>query len=119
MPQQSQHKKHRNAGMMTGEDYVSPEEALWTFNVSSRTWQQRFPSGVLPQPILTCGLAVANGQAYLLSFSPEREEVMEVYELSLDTWRWRLLPCAGLAPPSAAGVTPVKVQVDLCHGFQG
>ena len=92
------------------QDYVSPQEALWTFNVSSRTWRQQFASGVLLEPVTACGLAVANGRAYLLSFSHEREGVMEIYKLNLDTWRWRLLPRAGVIPPPAFG-EPLKVQV--------
>ncbi len=55
------------------QDYVSPQEALWTFDVSSRTWRQQFPSGVMPEPVTARGLAVANGRAYLLSFPHERE----------------------------------------------
>ena len=58
-----------------------------------------------------CGLTVANGRAYLLAFPHQREGVMEVYELKLNTWRWRLLPHAGVIPPPAFGVTATKVQV--------
>ncbi|KAL0051661.1 hypothetical protein WJX82_011605 [Trebouxia sp. C0006] len=96
-------------GGIMAQDYVSPQEALWTFNVSSRTWRQQFASGVLLEPVTACGLAVANGRAYLLSFSHEREGVMEIYKLNLDTWRWRLLPCAGVIPPPAFG-EPLKNQ---------
>ena len=94
-----------------GQAYVSPQEALWTFNVSSRTWRQHFPSGVLLQPALARGLALANGRAYLLSTAHDEEGPMQVHELNLDTWHWRLLPRAGIVPSSAFGVTPVKVQV--------
>ncbi|KAL0051615.1 hypothetical protein WJX82_010764 [Trebouxia sp. C0006] len=37
-------------GGTMAQDYVSPQEALWTFNVSSRTWRQQFASGVIPPP---------------------------------------------------------------------
>lgn len=67
---------------MTAQDYVSPQEALWTLNVSSRTWRQQFASGVLPEPVTACGLAVANGRAYLLSFLHKRQGVMEIYKLN-------------------------------------
>ncbi|DBB14120.1 TPA: hypothetical protein ACH3X3_001072 [Trebouxia sp. C0006] len=60
-------------GGTMAQDYVSPQEALWTFDVSSCTWRQQFPSGVMPEPVTARGLAVANGRAYLLSFPLERE----------------------------------------------
>lgn len=58
------------AGRTVFGEYASPEEALWTFDTSMHSWQQQHPSGALPVPHLTCGLAVLNGCAYLLINQP-------------------------------------------------
>ena len=82
------------------------------------TWQPRFPSGPLPPPDMACGLAIANGCAYVLIDHPDmlldNELQMEVYELDLATWHWRILPCQGDAAFCATNMTPVVVEVSSC-----
>ncbi|KAL0033825.1 hypothetical protein WJX77_006679 [Trebouxia sp. C0004] len=91
-------------------------DALWTFDINEQTWQKRNCTGLLPIPELALGLAVANGCAYVLAnaidhaFMPDHARRMEVYELNLDTWHWRLLPCEGQAAFCATEITPVVVQ---------
>jgi len=54
-----------------------------------------------------------NGHAYLLANEASMAGCMEVYELDLQKWCWRLLPCQGPAPPSLTKLTPIVVQVRL------
>jgi len=90
---------------------VESTEALWTFDVNTHTWQQQQPSGVLPLPSLAVGLALINDHAYLLVNDVTMARRMEVFELDLETWHWRLLPSQGQAPPCLIWLQPVVVQV--------
>ncbi len=90
---------------------VTAEEALWTFDTTALTWQQRHPSGPLPEPRHAMGLVVVKDCAYLLVNQPFIEGRLEVYELDLATWVWRLLPCTGSIPPRLCRISPVVVQV--------
>ncbi len=93
-------------------DIVSPEEALWTWDINNRTWQQMHPTGDIPAPDSALGLAVANGRAYLLVNEADMPH-MGVYELDLQQWHWRKVPLEGHAPRNnnELAVTPVVVQV--------
>ncbi len=99
---------------------VMAEEALWTFDTTALTWQQRHPSGPLPDPRHVKGLAVVKDHAYLLVSQPVIGigGRMEVYELDLAMWEWRLLPCTGSIPPCLHRISPVVVQVqNLLQSF--
>ena len=60
-------------------------------------------------------MAVANGKVYLLANRPGLQGCMEVFELDLQDWQWRLLPCRGSAPPclASASISPAVVQVGV------
>ena len=91
---------------------VTEEEALGgTLGTTSLTWQQRHPSCPLPEPRHAMGLAVVKDHAYLLVNQPVIGGSLEVYELDLATWVWRLLPCTGSIPPCLCRISPVVVQV--------
>ena len=90
---------------------MRPEEALWTFDTTALTWQQRHPSGPLPEPCDARGLAVVKDHAYLLASQLFAGGSLEVYELDLATWVWRLLPGKGSVPLCLRWFTPVVVQV--------
>jgi len=96
-------------------EYVEASEALWTFDTKSHRWQQQHPSGPLPAPHLAWGLALFNGRAFLLANDPTMQMGMEVYELDLQEWHWRLLPCHGPAPSCRDRLTPVVFQVQTLH----
>lgn len=100
-----------NAGRDRKRRCVTAEEALWTFDTTALTWQQRHPSGPLPEPFDARGLAVIKDRAYLLVSQPVIGGCLEVYELDLATWVWRLLPCTGSIPPCLRRMSPVVVQV--------
>ncbi|KAL0053343.1 hypothetical protein WJX82_004553 [Trebouxia sp. C0006] len=89
---------------------VRAEEALWTFDTTALTWQQRHPSGPLPEPVDARGLAVVNDHAYLLASQLFAGGRLEVYELDLATWVWRLLPGQGSVLPCLRWFTPVVIQ---------
>ena len=93
-------------------EVVSPEEALWTWDINNHTWQQMQPTGDIPAPEAALGLALANGRAYLLVNEADTSH-MGVYELDLQQWHWRKVPSEGHAPhgDNAFVVTPVVVQV--------
>ena len=88
--------------------YVSLEHAVYTFDIRQERWQERCAQGDLPQPALTIGLAVANGCAYLLANPPDWRmdfnSRLEVFELNLESWHSRKLPCKGEA--AAATIRP-------------
>ncbi len=90
---------------------VMAEEALWTFDTTALTWQQRHPSGPLPSPRRAVGLAVVEDHAYVLVNQRIIGGSLEVYELDLATWVWRLLPGKGSVPPRLYRISPVVVQV--------
>ncbi len=94
-------------------EYDIPQEALWTFDIKSLTWQERHPSGPLPDPSLACGMAIVTDQLYLLvnDIETPSEHYMKVYQLDLHCWHWRLLQCEDQAPPAATHLTPVRVEV--------
>ena len=96
-------------------EYVQASEALWTYDTKSHRWQQQHPSGPSPAPHLARGLALFNGRAFLLADEPTMQMGMEVYELDVQEWRWRLLPCHGPAPSCRDRLTPVVVQVQTLH----
>ena len=108
---------HAGWELREGWELVEPEDALWTLDIRQQTWQRRDCTGPLPIPDLALGLAVANGCAYVLAnaidhaFVPDYARRMEVYELNLETWHWRLLPCQGEAAFCSNKITPVVVQV--------
>ena len=54
----------------------------------------RSTSGDLPSPDEACALAVENGHAYLLTADAVHNKGLIIYELDLETWRWRRLPAA-------------------------
>ena len=91
-------------------DIVSPEEALWTWDINNHTWQQMHPTGDIPAPDAAFGLAVANGRAYLLVREANTRHV-GVYELDLQQWHWRKLPLEGQSPRFNQSLVPVVVQV--------
>lgn len=92
-------------------EFVEASEALWTFDTKSHRWQQQHPSGPLPVPYLARGLAHFNGRAFLLADDPTMQMGMEVYELDVQDWQWRLLPCHGPAPSCRDRLTSVVFQV--------
>ena len=100
-----------NAGRDRRHLCVRAEEALWTFDTTALTWQQRHPSGPLPEPVDARGLAVVNDHAYLLASQLFAGGRLEVYELDLATWVWRLLPGQGSVLPCLRWFTPVVIQV--------
>jgi len=59
------------------------DEALWTFDTTALTWQQRHPSGPLPSPRRAVGLAVVEDHAYVLVNQRIIGGSLEVYELDL------------------------------------
>ncbi|DBA93308.1 TPA: Galactose oxidase, central domain [Trebouxia sp. C0005] len=91
-------------------EFVEASEALWTFDTKSHRWQQQHPSGPLPVPYLARGLAHFNGRAFLLADDPTMQMGMEVYELDVQDWQWRLLPCHGPAPSCRDRLTSVVFQ---------
>ncbi len=104
--------KIHGARINVAHDIVSPEEALWTWDINNHTWQQMHPTGDIPAPGAALGLAVANGRAYLLVNEADVPH-MGVYELDLQQWHWHKLPLKGDAPHNMDKlmVTPVIVQV--------
>lgn len=94
-------------------EHVHATEALWTLAIDTNTWQQRDPSGPLPAPSLAIGLAVFNGLAYVLANEEKMAGCMKVYELDMEAWQWRLLPCKGQAPLSLVMMVPVFVEVSV------
>ncbi|KAL3137520.1 hypothetical protein ABBQ38_004806 [Trebouxia sp. C0009 RCD-2024] len=81
--------------------YLDSSEALWTYDIQQCKWQQRQPTGPLPEPRRTLGLAVANGCAYLIAGQHNVhawDESLQVYELDLQSWHCRLLPYDAQAP---------------------
>ncbi|DBA93299.1 TPA: hypothetical protein ACH3X2_003581 [Trebouxia sp. C0005] len=96
-------------GINVASDIVSPEEALWTWDINNHTWQQMHPTGDIPAPDAAFGLAVANGRAYLLVREANTRHV-GVYELDLQQWHWRKLPLEGQSPRFNQSLVPVVVQ---------
>ena len=93
---------------------VAPQDALWTFDISTSTWEKRRATGQLPVPHLAhiaTGLAVANGKAYALINEPEASKRLEVYELDLATWHWRKVLGAGSQPSCRRAASAVVIQV--------
>lgn len=90
---------------------VGRHEALWTFDITQSAWSQQRATGDLPEPHLVCALAVANSRAYVLANDPEGTKRLEVYELDLDRWEWRLLPAVGTQPSCRRAASAVVVQV--------
>lgn len=89
-----------------GED-TSPQDAVWKFDTSTQTWQMRSTSGDVPNPNEACALAVQNGCAYLLTAEEVNDKGLIIYELDLETWRWRRLPAA-----------PMPFLMDRSEGFE-
>ena len=112
---------HATTGQTALYENVTPQHALWTFNISTSTWQQQHPTGQLPEPHLAhvaTGLAVVNGKAYALINDPQQSKRLEVYELDLATWHWRRVPGVGAQPSCRRAASAVVIQViDTRHDF--
>ena len=99
------------------DQYVTCDEALWTLDISQETWQRRRTSGPAPLPAMALGIAVVNDCLYVLTNQAasngniDYDAKMNVYELDMRRWHWRLLPCQGQLPGCVIRVTPVVVQV--------
>ena len=65
-------------------------------------WTQQGTFGDLPDPALAWGISgnftIVNNHAYILTEGPLGADHMDVYELDLQTWHWRLLPHKGQGP---------------------
>ena len=108
---------HATAGQTALYENVAPQHALWTFNISTSTWQQQHPTGQLPEPHLAhvaTGLAVVNGKAYALINDPQQSKRLEVYELDLATWHWRRIPGVGSQPSCRRAASAAVIQVTGC-----
>lgn len=108
---------HATTGQTALYENVAPQHALWTFNISTSTWQQQHPTGQLPEPHLAhiaTGLAVVNGKAYALINDPQQSKRLEVYELDLATWHWRRVPGVGSQPSCRRAASAVVIQVTGC-----
>ena len=70
---------------------MRPSEALWTCDITQRTWQQQHPTGDLPPLHEARSLTVMNGRGYLLVTRDLHDTGLEIYELDLQKWHWQLL----------------------------
>ena len=100
-----------HTGVNLWQEYMDSDECLWTFDIKQRSWRQRHATGPFPEPCKTFGLAVANGRAYLLARQANWSAAWQVYELDLETWQSRLLPCDASAPPCWVRGNPAVVEV--------
>lgn len=92
---------------------IPANQALWSFDIPTQTWQQRHPTGLLPDPHQTQGLAVYNGKAFALVNEPNRSKRLEVFELDLATWHWRKLPGRGTQPSCRRAASAVVMEVTV------
>lgn len=99
------------AGQTALYENIGRHEALWTFSIPSSSWQQRPATGQLPNPHLAQALTVVRGKAYALVNDPEGTKRLEVYELDLESWVWRLVPPAGTQPSCRRAASAVIMQV--------
>ena len=99
------------AGQTALYENIGRHEALWTFDIAQSAWSQQRATGDLPEPHLVCALAIANSRAYVLANDPEGTRRLEVYELDLDSWKWRRLPAVGTQPACRRAASAVVVQV--------
>ena len=103
------------AGQTALYEDIGRHDALWTFDITASTWTKRQATGDLPDPHLANGLTVANGKAYALVNDPDGTKRLEVYELDLERWDWRLLPPLGTQPTCRRATSAVVMKVlQLC-----
>lgn len=89
------------------------EEALWTFDIPTRTWRHREAFGDLLGPHLAIAMTVSKDQVFLLCNSPEDTDPAELYVLDLDTFTWPVLRPHGAPECFLANSSAVRVQVQL------
>lgn len=95
-------------------DYVPAQRALWTFDVTTSTWQQRSATGSLPDPSLACAFTIYDGKGVLLSNSCEWSEGIRLYQLDLTSWHWTIIPKSGHQPRCFDDISAVQVEVRFC-----
>ncbi len=79
------------AGYDPSGTYVQSEEALWTFDIPTRTWRHHEAFGDLLGPHLAIAMTVFKDQVFLLCNAPEDTDLAELYVLDPATLTWRLL----------------------------
>ncbi len=97
--------------------YMHSEEALWTFNIPTRTWRHREAFGDLPGPHLAIAMTDFKGQIFLLCNAPEDTDPAELYVLDLDTFTWRVLRPRAAPECFLLKASAVRVQVQLILYF--
>ena len=71
---------------------LCPEEAVWTGDPHSKTWQSRRVTGDLPPQARAFAMTVANEHAYVSVLEEAPIMGLRIYQLDLHSWHWRRLP---------------------------
>ena len=71
---------------------ICPEDAVWTLDLISNTWDLRHVTGDLPPQAQTLAFTVENNHGYVLVHEEAPVMGLRIYELDLQSWQWLCVP---------------------------
>ncbi|KAG0049815.1 hypothetical protein BGZ83_005372 [Gryganskiella cystojenkinii] len=103
-----------------GKDMTPLQSELYSFDTESDTWEVvKAKSGELPTPRSFHAMAASDSDIYVFGGCPTEGRLNDMYQFSLATGAWSILPTPPVTPRGGAAMTYHSNRLYLHGGFTG